>query len=146
MCSKNLAKYIIFYLISCILRLISLKATKQRWQVKLIFYKSFYNLYRDINLNVWSYKKLVWLFVVKGWKVWPCSARMATAQWGFVNVPHLLWHGASLYIHGHFRGPVTLTPVAERLAIKLSLHVVPQVFIFYRFRDIWKSPSEGPTQ
>ena len=38
-------------------------------------------------------------------------------QWGFFNVPHLLWHGPSLY---NLRGPVTLTPVAERFAVELS--------------------------
>ena len=32
-----------------------------------------------------------------------CSALMA-----FFSVPHLLWHGASVY-NGHFRGPVTFT-------------------------------------
>ena len=42
-----------------------------------------------------------------------CSALMTIEQWGFFNVPHLLRHGASLY-NGHLRGPVTLTPVAER--------------------------------
>ena len=29
-------------------------------------------------------------------------------QWGFFSVPHLLWHGASVY-NGHLWGPVTLT-------------------------------------
>ena len=47
---------------------------------------------------------------------WPLSSE------GFltVNVPHLLWHGPTLYI-GHLRGPVTSTHVAERLAVELSL-------------------------
>ena len=51
-----------------------------------------------------------------------CSAHMAIEQWGFFRVPHLLWHGASVY-NGHLRGPVTLTPIAERLAVELSLPV-----------------------
>ena len=53
-----------------------------------------------------------------------CSALTCTAieQWGFFNVPHLLWHGPTLY-NGHRRGHVTLTPVAERLAVELSLPV-----------------------
>ena len=42
-----------------------------------------------------------------------CSALMIIEQWGFFNVPHLLWHGASGY-YGIVRGPVTLTPIAER--------------------------------
>ena len=49
-----------------------------------------------------------------------CSALMAIEQWGFFSVPHLLWHGASVY-NGHLRGPVTLTPITESLAVELSL-------------------------
>ena len=37
-------------------------------------------------------------------------------------MPHLLRHGLTVY-NGHLRGPVTLTPVAERLAVELSLPV-----------------------
>ena len=51
-----------------------------------------------------------------------CSALMAIEQWGFFSVPHVMWHGASVY-YGHLRGHVTLTPVAERLAVELSLPV-----------------------
>ena len=51
-----------------------------------------------------------------------CSALMAIEQWGFFNVPYLLWHGPTVY-NGHLRGPVSLTPVAERLGVKLSLPV-----------------------
>ena len=51
-----------------------------------------------------------------------CSALMAIEQWGFFSVPHLLWHGASVY-NGHLRGPMILTPIAERLAVELSLPV-----------------------
>ena len=46
-----------------------------------------------------------------------CSALMAIEQWGFLNVPQLLWHGPTLY-------NLTLTPVVERLAKKLSLPVL----------------------
>ena len=42
---------------------------------------------------------------------------------GFFSVPHLLWHGASVY-NGYLRGPVTLTPIADRLAVELSLPVL----------------------
>ena len=34
---------------------------------------------------------------------------MAIEQWGFFNVPHLLWHGPTLY-NDHLRCSVTLTP------------------------------------
>ena len=52
-----------------------------------------------------------------------CSALMAIEQWGFFNVPHLLRHGPTVY-NGHPWGPVTLTPVAECLAVELSLAVL----------------------
>ena len=32
-----------------------------------------------------------------------CPALVAIEQWGFFSVPHLLWHGASLY-NGHLQG------------------------------------------
>ena len=38
---------------------------------------------------------------------------------------HLLWHGTSILIYnGHFEGPVTLIPVAERLAVEMILPVL----------------------
>ena len=46
------------------------------------------------------------------------SAPIAIEQRWFLRVQHLLWHGASVY-NGHLRGPVTVTPVAERLAVQL---------------------------
>ena len=51
-----------------------------------------------------------------------CSALMAIEQWGFFNVPHLLCHGACIY-NCQIQGHVTLTPIAERLAVELSLPV-----------------------
>ena len=59
---------------------------------------------------------------VKGCKFDLYSALMAFEQWGLFNVSHLLCHGSTLY-NDHLRGPVTLTPVAERLAVELSLPV-----------------------
>ena len=50
-----------------------------------------------------------------------CSAP-TTEQWGFFNVPHPLRHGPTVY-NGHLWGPVTLTPVAKRLAVDMSLSV-----------------------
>ena len=38
---------------------------------------------------------------------------------GFFSVQYLLWHQTYVY-NGHFRGPVTHTPYAERLAVELS--------------------------
>ena len=51
-----------------------------------------------------------------------CSALMAIEQWGFLSVPHLLWHGTFVY-DGHLRGHVTLTHIAEHLAVELSLPI-----------------------
>ena len=46
--------------------------------------------------------------------LWPLSSEGSLAS----HIPP--WHGVSVY-NGHFRGPVTLTPIAERLAVELSL-------------------------
>ena len=51
------------------------------------------------------------------------SALMVIELWGFFKVQHLLWHGSNVY-NGHLRGPVTLAPIAERLAVELSLPVL----------------------
>ena len=48
-----------------------------------------------------------------------CSALMAIEQWGFFSVPHPMRLGPTLY-NCHLRGTMTLTPVAERLAVELS--------------------------
>ena len=53
---------------------------------------------------------------------------MAIVQWGFFSVPHLLWHEASFY-DGHLRGPVTLTPNAERW--QWSCH-----YLYVRLRSV----------
>ena len=50
------------------------------------------------------------------------SALMAIEHWGFFRMPNQLWHGASIY-NGHFRGPATLTSVAERFAVELLLPI-----------------------
>ena len=51
-----------------------------------------------------------------------CSALMVIDQWGFFNVPHLLWRGPSVY-NGHLR-PWIITPIAEQLVVELSLSVL----------------------
>ena len=48
------------------------------------------------------------------------SALMSIEQWEFLSVPHLLWHGSSVY-NCHIWGPMTLTPIVEHLAEELSL-------------------------
>ena len=90
------------------------------------------------KIILWCYRLFVCLFVCLGFIVplenfsliwrrhWRraanfdlCSALMVIEK-GFFSVPHLQWHGAFVY-NGHLRGPVTLTPIAERLAVELSL-------------------------
>ena len=44
------------------------------------------------------------------------SALLAIEQWGFFRVPHLLWHGPTLY-NGRLRVPVSLIPYTEHLAV-----------------------------
>ena len=56
---------------------------------------------------------------------WTIQAMLGThGHWAVrvINAQHPLWHGASIH-NGHPRGPMTLTPIAERLAVKLSLTV-----------------------
>ena len=60
-------------------------------------------------------KRHHFLWRVANFDLW--SAIMAIEQWGYFSVPRQLWHGASVY-NGHLRGPVTLTPIAERLSVK----------------------------
>ena len=50
------------------------------------------------------------------------SVLMAIKQWGFFIVPHILWHGSTIS-SGHLRGPLTLTFVADRLSVELSLAI-----------------------
>ena len=45
---------------------------------------------------------------------WPLSSE------GLLNVPHLLWHGATLY-NGHLRGPVMLSPAVTTCFYDLGL-------------------------
>ena len=61
---------------------------------------------------------------VKTCKCWPMLGSYGYEQWGFfspfISVPHLLWHGATVY-NGHLRRPVTLTLNANRLALELLI-------------------------
>ena len=47
---------------------------------------------------------------------------MPIEHWGYFSVSHPLWHGASDY-NGHLRGPLTLTLIAERLAVTTCFYV-----------------------
>ena len=63
------------------------------------------------------------------------SELMVIEQWGCFSVPHVLWRGAAVY-NGHHRGTVTLIPVAERLAVELSLPVYRSVVAGIRIHNL----------
>ena len=72
-----------------------------------------------VCLFVWCFSSHSRTFISFGDWLKICTyALMAIVQSGFFSVPHLLWHGASVY-NGHLRGPMTLSPYAERLAVEL---------------------------
>ena len=54
----------------------------------------------------------------EGLQILTCSALLAIERGGFFGVPTVTW-GIRFY-NGHLRGPVTLKPIAERLAVELS--------------------------
>ena len=81
------------------------------------------NFFIHFNLTSWVlvcleiFVPLIWrrhhcLWRAAGF-IYLCSTLVAIKQWGFFSVSHLLWQGASVY-YSHLRGPVTLTPNAER--------------------------------
>ena len=47
---------------------------------------------------------------------------MAIEQRGLISVPHLMWHGTSVY-NGHLRGPVTRTFLRLKFAVNGNLWV-----------------------
>ena len=69
-----------------------------------------------------------------------CAAFMVIEHWGFLSVPILLCHGASVY-NGHLRGHVTLTLNAEQWKF---------YYLFLRLKSIGagirtpKLPFAGP--
>ena len=72
-----------------------------------------------------------------------CSSLKVIEQLGFFNVPYLHWHGASVY-NGHLQESVTLTPIAERLAVNYH-------YLFLQLRSVAAGirtpnlPLAGPT-
>ena len=97
------------------------------------------------SLKVWFVEGVIICFILFVWGFGDCRWRAAnfdlcSASWPlkFFSVSQLLWHGASVY-NGHIRGHVTLTPMAERLAVELS----PPVFttLVCRGWDLHTQPS-----
>ena len=58
----------------------------------------------------------------KGFKFWPMPGTHGHEALRVLSVPHLMWHGSSVY-NGHLRGQMTLAPVTELLVGELSLPV-----------------------
>ena len=67
-----------------------------------------------------------------------CSALMAIEQWRLFRMPHLLWHGTSVY-NGHLQVPMTFTQNAESLVVELLLSVFTT--FFWSCRDSNTQPS-----
>ena len=65
---------------------------------------------------------------------------MAIEQRGFSGVQHLLLYWSSLH-NGHLRGPMTLTPVAERLGLRLSVAVLTTYIGLSRLGNEPRSPA-----
>ena len=61
--------------------------------------------------------------LVKGCKFWPMLATHSHWAVRYISVQHLLWYVLSVY-NGHLRGPMTLSPLTERLAVELSLPIL----------------------
>ena len=51
------------------------------------------------------------------------SSQLDTWHWEVFSLPYLLWQGVSVH-NGRLRGPLTLTIVAEHLAVELSLPIL----------------------
>ena len=105
---------------------------KNVWASSKNFKKVFSTTCPAINLGVWfplafsskspfslETSPLPW----KGCNFDLYSALMIIEQLGFFSVPHLLWQMSSV-CNGHLWGPVTLAPVAKRLAGEVLLLVV----------------------
>ena len=80
-------------------------------------------------LFVWGVSSQLWIFhsyvhmTITSEKTAILDSCSALWQWGFFSMPHLLWHGSSIY-NGHLQGPMTLAPDAECLAVEFSLPVL----------------------
>ena len=77
----------------------------------LLFFSRIFQSCRDVTISVMSCK------FRRAGRLRPLSSESS------LDVPHRLWHGSSVY-YGLLRGPMTLTPVAKRLAVELSLPVL----------------------
>ena len=80
----------------------------QPFTMFLLIFHSYVGVNIDERLQILTFARHSWVMTIE--------------QWGFFNVPHLMWHSSSVY-NGNLRGPVTLTPIAQLLKVELSLPV-----------------------
>ena len=78
---------------------------------------------------------------VKGLKLY--LALITIEQSGFLSMPHLLCHRASVY-NGHLQGHMILKSVAEHLAVELSLPVFITYSIDRTQPNTKADPESGP--
>ena len=92
-------------------KLILKRKIQSRFNSDMVFIKGFVVPFKNFSL-IWRCHHYRWK--TANFNLIVFSALIAIEQWGFFSVPRLLWHGTSVY-NGHLWGPLTLTPVAERL-------------------------------
>ena len=92
------------------------------------------------NLNFSYPSKVFCLFVRLGSRIFHSYGDVTITGEGLpiltFIVTHLLW---DILYNGHHQGPVTLTPIAERLAVELSLPV-------FLLRSVAAGPSKVKKQ
>ena len=87
------------------------------YHIAFYVFRTFWNVWL---FNCWFFAQRESPLPMKGCKFLTyASALMAIEHWGFFSVPHLK---CTVYNY-HLREPVILTPIAERLAVDLSLPV-----------------------
>ena len=92
-----------------------------------------FHSYGDITITGEGFQISTYMYARHSWSV--------STEGSLISVPHLLWHRTSIY-NGHLQGPVTPTPVAEHLAVEMSLPV--SMTMVCRGRDSNIQPS-APT-
>ena len=104
----------------------------ERWQwVRWSILKYFMFVYLGFIVQLDNFS-LIWRNNHNWWKAAHfdlCSGHMIIEHGGFFNLPHLMWHGASVY-NGHLCRHVTLKPIAERLVVEINVTNVTTWFYY----------------
>ena len=84
---------------------------------------------RFVCLTLWDLTfhsrnfSLIWGVTISDEGLYLYSIPMTIEQWEFFSVPHLATLTRGIHLYGLLREPVIFTPVAEHLAVELSLTV-----------------------